>query len=620
MADGDYLYVGCNRDFIYPLIRSLNFTDEEIEEIFEGDIPVPVPLEPPCYLDPNGPPIPDWRGRLFRCKDHDPDSWELAYISPVVDHPIGCPVPRYTGYRAIRAFTDAEGETALYVATTNLPAFPCHILKFGQDYAPGDEPEVVGEFPNVSSIRSLVVHDGKLYAAAFGGADGQIWASDNPGLGNWTLVAQSSDFPLPGVPSGYPRRITAMVSFNGYLYVFIGVSNLPPGIHPAFPDGVRGGFWVYKSANPGIGNWTEVMRYGAGDSWNEGVSDAKVFGDHVYVGTAISVVQHSTRLRTLEGDPKFTQYLLYLLQNWKGGDVLRFDSDDNWELVIGDPYRNTRFDERVGNFGAGFGNPCNVYLWWMEVHQDKLYVGTFDCCVFLKYVKNILGERCPDEIREIISNIELPECARLLMGADLWVTGDGECWNTVTLNGFGNMYNYGVRALAATEKDLFVGTANPFYGAEVWWKARPEGEATDAVGETKDVYYTNEVVYATGSGFAPNSLVDIYVTNDEHWYDGRPINSTIYVQKENVSADAEGNIVGEEIWTNPIPGEYDMVFDANRDGFYNASVDAVDHPDHPGFRVIEIAAVPTMTHLGIAILISLLSIVAVINIRIKRGQ
>ena len=47
-------------------------------------------------------------------------------------------------------------------------------------------------------------------------------------------------------------------------------------------------------------------------------------------------------------------------------------------------------------------------------------------------------------------------------------TSDGENFEIVTDSGFDDRYNYGGRSLVATDYGLFVGTANPFYGAQLW--------------------------------------------------------------------------------------------------------------------------------------------------------
>ena len=53
-------------------------------------------------------------------------------------------------------------------------------------------------------------------------------------------------------------------------------------------------------------------------------------------------------------------------------------------------------------------------------------------------------------------------------GADLYKTQDGVHWHPVTLTGFGDVGNYGLRTMKSVEDYLYVGTANPFDGLEVW--------------------------------------------------------------------------------------------------------------------------------------------------------
>jgi hypothetical protein len=109
-------------------------------------------------------------------------------------------------------------------------------------------------------------------------------------------------------------------------------------------------------------------------------------------------------------------------------------------------------------------------------------VGTFDISVFLDYAENVLNELLPGDPARVQEIMEAINLLRMLnpnpAGADLWVTQDGATWNSVTLNGFGDKYNYGVRTILATDDDLFVGMANPFYGAEVWKSAAPAGGGT----------------------------------------------------------------------------------------------------------------------------------------------
>jgi hypothetical protein len=102
----------------------------------------------------------------------------------------------------------------------------------------------------------------------------------------------------------------------------------------------------------------------------------------------------------------------------------------------------------ISEIWAGFGNPLNVYFWSLEAHKGRLYLGTFDYSYQLQ-------------------NLDLP-LLEPFIASDLWSSKNGEDWRPVTLNGFGNPDNYGVRTLLSADGDLFIGTANPFMGLEVW--------------------------------------------------------------------------------------------------------------------------------------------------------
>lgn len=57
-------------------------------------------------------------------------------------------------------------------------------------------------------------------------------------------------------------------------------------------------------------------------------------------------------------------------------------------------------------------------------------------------------------------------------GFDLYVSEDGVNFQTITVDGFGDPYNHGLRAFATTDQGLCLGTANPFYGTQVWIKRK----------------------------------------------------------------------------------------------------------------------------------------------------
>ena len=154
----------------------------------------------------------------------------------------------------------------------------------------------------------------------------------------------------------------------------------------------------------------------------------------------------------------------------------------------------------------------------MQVYDGKLYVGTFDTSSLLqvlgqfvngdllrqtpeawksqwKYLKALMkalqeadadGTGNPNTLAQTIKftnafvfqNISVYNIAsaiRLLnylrkaqRGFDLYVSEDGVNFETITTNGFGDPYNHGLRVFAVTDQGLCVGTANPFYGTQVW--------------------------------------------------------------------------------------------------------------------------------------------------------
>ena len=53
-------------------------------------------------------------------------------------------------------------------------------------------------------------------------------------------------------------------------------------------------------------------------------------------------------------------------------------------------------------------------------------------------------------------------------GFEIFKTADGENFEPVTIDGFGDKYNYGARTLLSTDNGLYIGTANPFYGAQLF--------------------------------------------------------------------------------------------------------------------------------------------------------
>jgi hypothetical protein len=100
---------------------------------------------------------------------------------------------------------------------------------------------------------------------------------------------------------------------------------------------------------------------------------------------------------------------------------------------------------------AGFNNFFNNYTWWMEVFDDRLFVGTMD---FLYLAGALVGDTL--EVPEVIT-----EAFEHFAGADLW-RFDSSCHpaRPESLSGVGNISSYGVRTMVSDDA-LYLGMANP---------------------------------------------------------------------------------------------------------------------------------------------------------------
>jgi hypothetical protein len=165
-----------------------------------------------------------------------------------------------------------------------------------------------------------------------------------------------------------------------------------------------------------------------------------VFKDALYVGSAISNGGYD---RTHKIGPA-------------AGEIIRLHPDGSWDLLVGESRMTPEGSkEPRSGLGPGFDNRFAGYIWTMTVHGDCLYVGTFDALVFARWRDD--RQRAPGLTQEHVE-----AAVEQHGGCELWRTHDGINWTPVTLDGFGNPYNYGIRTMLSTPKGLFVGTANPF--------------------------------------------------------------------------------------------------------------------------------------------------------------
>jgi pimeloyl-ACP methyl ester carboxylesterase len=377
---------------------------------------------------------------------YDPTTreWQRVYKSPE-DIPLeidGEPTftARDVGFRGMTVFTEPGGTEALYVGGVTSgsiydkqPQFaaegypPPRLLRSVDGVNFEAVPQAPGTFLGnignplpgstrpLRSFRALTEYKGMLFATVgdFRGV-GVVVASADPAQGDnaWFLASPvTEEFP-----------VWNLVVYNDFLYATTGDRD--------FSDE---GFGLHKTAATGAPPyvWSPVILNGG---W-----------------------QSDGSLRSPNG-LSFTIFngQLYLGTN-RPTELYRVNQDDTWDLIVGEPRLTPQgFKAPLSGIGVGFGSWFNGHFWRMAVHEGQLYLTTWDSSVglrFLDIVDKIFGFQ---------------------YGFDFVRTKDSVHWQAITRQGFVDGLNSGGRSILSTPAGLFVGTARPKGGAQVYQCAPPE--------------------------------------------------------------------------------------------------------------------------------------------------
>ncbi|MCB2180475.1 MAG: class I SAM-dependent methyltransferase [Desulfobulbaceae bacterium] len=365
--------------------------------------------------------------------------WEKVYTAPMIPGSAGFDVPLSVAFRTITVFQGRNDTApALYIPASATSYRPETVMLKSYDGRRFDTVSVpgLGIDPAPRSLRGLVPFKGRLFTTPVGSmkryeyniADAMvILTSDDPDNGSWQTACKPN--------FGNPNNVAVfdMAEFNGFLYA--GTAN------------VREGFEVWKTDAEGDPpfKWTRVVAKGAHrGKLNQAAITLKAFGDYLYVGSAIQGGGWDTDNHIGPAAP----------------EVIRISSDDAWELVAGEA-RNTPDGLRVpiSGMGPGFNDPFSGYIWSMCVHRGCLYIGNLQ---WLSHAKFSDRTKWPKRLQKMIDSQRLEKLLKNFGGCDLWRSHDGLHWHPVTVNGFGNYYNFGIRSMASTPYGLFAGTANPY--------------------------------------------------------------------------------------------------------------------------------------------------------------
>ena len=336
------------------------------------------------------------------------------------------------GFRDMIVYKEEDGTEALYVAgigaSSTFDVLPFYstrtypaprILRSvdGLTFAPlpaqpgtflGDIVQNSPQDLRVRGFRSFAALKGKLFVTAsdYRGV-GLIIASQNPKAGNnaWAYAG----------PTAAEMPVWTLETFNGHLYAVTGDRRTETGyeVHKTLADGPPPYFFQ------------RVVTSAAGQSHQElkalNALSVGVFQGRLYVGTD------------------------------RQTEMIRVNPDDTWDLVAGFP-RNTPdgYKAPISGLNQWLGNYFNGHFWRMVNWNERLYVGTWDWSVLLKRL------------------LVLDTLFSGQYGTDVYSTDDGVHWGFETRQGFGHPDNFGTRSWAVTPYGLFVGTAKPVGGADLY--------------------------------------------------------------------------------------------------------------------------------------------------------
>jgi len=380
---------------------------------------------------------------------YDPETnlWEVVYESPLVEaddnaavHDVyrgeasrklgssqkGDLVPRYRGFRGITQLGNGHGQPLLFASTLSHWGSQLLVSRDGRTFEEACEPGLGN--PNILSFRAILAFKGKLFVAPVGtvregvmdrnfGDLAQLFVADDPLSGRWREAME------PGFGDPTNLSVFAATAFDDHLYV--GTGNPQRGFE----------LWKTRAEGEPPYEWTRVLTRGAYRyNVNETTASMTVFNGALYVGSGLPGLGYD---KAHDVGPA-------------AAELIRVRPDDSWDLLVG-ASRFTPDGLKIPSSlcGPGFDDPENSAMWAMTAYDGALYVGTHHCGAF----------------HDALNGSE-----RIGGGFQLWATQDGDEWEAVTMDGFGDVFATGVRTLLPTPVGLFLGTSTHREIQRAWVK------------------------------------------------------------------------------------------------------------------------------------------------------
>lgn len=222
------------------------------------------------------------------------------------------------------------------------------------------------------------------------------------------------------------------------------------------------------------GEVEEIVDDGFGSQCNQYVWNMAVYNDKLIIGTydtstlcsGITQLTDGSLLEmTKEEFVERIEYIIDLVKVLTGTsrsansiDVMSFG--DNLGSLLSSLNGVSSYSAGDMDFVERFNSVKESYEKYVRpvlVYINKDVVDTIDGFFNSRDVQNFVYYVA---ISDIMSKAE--------EGFDLLVSEDGINFEAITRNGFGDKYNHGAKALLATDSGFYVGTANPFWGTQLW--------------------------------------------------------------------------------------------------------------------------------------------------------
>ncbi|MEO8084183.1 MAG: NHL repeat-containing protein, partial [Ardenticatenales bacterium] len=323
-------------------------------------------------------------------------------------------------------------------------------------------------------VAAFAVHADKLFAGtlnlhldtpgafgvpdAYSSAGAALWSSEDGS--QWSSVATG------GFGDRENAGIGSLLSYGGQLYAgTVGV----PGNVDADGDGKRdhsGGGAIYRSASGAAGSWTKVMDPAKlGLDAERAVTAMATMSGTLYAATCRE--QNKADVVRSSNGQSWVVAGTFDTDNGSGACVTSLQAFDNYL------YAAVGGDERLG-YGAVSTDIyrcalCDNTDWEQVASAGIADVGNRGRATFAVF------DPPPFHFLYVaIGNAE---------GVQVWRAPDGERWEPVALDGFGDPNNadvYGAGGVAVWSDRLYVGTVNGAHGGELWSTGggRPSGIPT----------------------------------------------------------------------------------------------------------------------------------------------